>query len=207
MASVWNDNIQFFKLCFGQIWNFRRIPAGTLSHLTYVGMSIRDSKNYPKSIVKYQSEDRKVSEGAMTSCQNGRKFARMYAGFGFGLLRFVCCYHYTISMLVYCTAMYKLCDCWKKNIKNFSFRRNQLCKINCICFFARPQEQTKLESWIHYYVIYRKWNIACWGVYVSVNSKPDHPLGDPQGLACSHYPGGLDFRPTFFLPRGVGVLN
>ena len=62
---------------------------GILSHLTYVGMSIRDSKNYPKSIVKYHSEDRKVSEGAMISCQNGRKFARMYAVFGFGLLKFV----------------------------------------------------------------------------------------------------------------------
>ena len=73
MASVWNDNIQFFRLRCGQIWNFRRIPAGTLSHLTYVGMSIRDSKNYPKSIVKYQSEDRKVSEGAMISFQNGNK--------------------------------------------------------------------------------------------------------------------------------------
>ena len=45
--------------------------------------------SYPKSIVKYHSEDRKVSEGAMISCQNGRKFARMYAVFGFGLLRFV----------------------------------------------------------------------------------------------------------------------
>ena len=77
-------------------------------------MSIRDSKNYPKSIVKYQSEDRKVSEGAMISFQNGPKFARMYAVFGFRLLRFICYHHYTISMLVYCTAMYMLCDCWKK---------------------------------------------------------------------------------------------
>ena len=66
----------------------------------------------------------------------------MYAVYGFGLLRFVFYHHYTISMLVYCTAMYKLCDCWKKNINKSSFRRNQLCRINCICFFARPQEQT-----------------------------------------------------------------
>ena len=47
------------------------VPAGTLSHLIYAGMmSIRDSKNYPKSIVKYLSE---VSEGAMISFQNGTK--------------------------------------------------------------------------------------------------------------------------------------
>ena len=34
----------------------------------------------------------------------------------------------------------------KKTITKSSFRRNQLCRINCICFFARPQEQIKLES-------------------------------------------------------------
>ena len=88
------------------------------------------------------------------------KWARMYAVFGFGLLRFVCYHHYGIFMLVYCTAMYKLCDCWKKKITKSSFRRNQLCRINCICFFARLQEQIKLESWIHYHVLYGKWNIV-----------------------------------------------
>ena len=121
-----------------------RESQGDTQSLTYVRMSIRDSKNYTKSIVKYLSE---VSEGAMISFQKmGPKFARMYAVFGFGLPRFVRYHHYSISTLVYCTAMYKLCHCCKKNIKKSSFRRNQLCRINCIRFFARPQEQTKLES-------------------------------------------------------------
>ena len=92
---------------------------------------ILGESQHPKDIVKYLSEDRKVSEGAMIPF----KMARMYAVFGFGLLIFVCYHHYSISMLVYCTEMYKLCDCWKKNIKKSSFRRNQLCRINCICFF------------------------------------------------------------------------
>ena len=52
---------------------FKRMPAGTLDHLTYVGMSIRDLKNNRKSIVKYLSEDRQESEGAMISFQNGTK--------------------------------------------------------------------------------------------------------------------------------------
>ena len=51
----------------------KRIPAETLSHLSCVGMSIRDSKIYPKSIVKFLSEDPKVSEGAINSFQNGTK--------------------------------------------------------------------------------------------------------------------------------------
>ena len=74
----------------------------------------------------------------------------MYAVFAFGLLRLVRYHHYSISMLVYCTAMYKLCDCRKKNVKKSSFRRNQLCRINCILFFARPQEQTKLEKKVEF---------------------------------------------------------
>ena len=45
----------------------------TVSHLTYVGMSTSDSKIYPKSIVKFLSEDPKVSEGAINSFQNGTK--------------------------------------------------------------------------------------------------------------------------------------
>ena len=93
---------------------FRRIPARTLSHMTYVVMSIRESKQYPKSIVKYLFEDRKVLEGVMISFQMGPKFEKMYAVFEFGLLRFVCYHHHSISLLVYCTAMYKLYDCWKR---------------------------------------------------------------------------------------------
>ena len=81
----------------------------------------------------------------MVSFKMGPKLARMYAVFAFRLLRFVRYHHYGIFMLLYCTAMYKLCDCWKKNVKKSSFRRNQLCRINCVRFFARPQEQTKLE--------------------------------------------------------------
>ena len=42
--------------------------------------------------------------------------------------------------------------------------------------------------------------------YVSVNSKPDHPPGDPRGFARSHCPRGSGFRSTFFA-RGVRVLN
>ena len=38
-----------------------------------LGMSVRDPKNYSKSIVNYLSEDREVSEGAMISFQNGTK--------------------------------------------------------------------------------------------------------------------------------------
>ena len=75
----------------------------------------------------------------MISFQNGTKVRKN----GFGLLRFVCYYHYTISMLVYCTAMYKLCDCWRKNIKKSSFRRNQLCRINF--FSARGNKNWKVE--------------------------------------------------------------
>ena len=51
----------------------KRIPAETLSQLSCVGMSIRDSKIYPKSIVKFLSEDPKVSEGAINSFQNETK--------------------------------------------------------------------------------------------------------------------------------------
>ena len=46
-------------------------------------MSIRDSKNYPKSIVKYLSEDRKVSEEAMISFQNGTKECILYMDLGY----------------------------------------------------------------------------------------------------------------------------
>ena len=52
---------------------FNRIPAETLSHLTYVAMSIRYSKIYPKTIVKFLSEDTKVSERAIISFPNGTK--------------------------------------------------------------------------------------------------------------------------------------
>ena len=150
MASVWNYNIQFF----------RRIPAATLSHLTYVGMLSETQKITPEVSSSINLKTEKYRKGLWFPFKMEPKFARMYAVYGFGLLRFVCYHHYTISMLVYCTAMYKLCDCWKKNIKKCSFMRNQLCRINCICFFARPQEQIKLESWIYFHVIYKKWNIA-----------------------------------------------
>ena len=40
--------------------------------------------------------------------------------------------------------------------------------------------------------------------YVSVNSKPDHPPGDPQGFARSHCPGGRVFV-QLSLPGGSGV--
>ena len=55
----------------------------------------------------------------------------MYAVFGFGLLRFVRYHHCSISMSVYCTAMYKLCDCWKKNMKNLVSRE-------IVCVFTVP---------------------------------------------------------------------
>ena len=72
----------------------------------------------------------------------------MYAVFAFGLLRFVCYYHYRISMLVHCTAMYKLCDCWKKNVKKSSLRSNQRCRINCnrFCQAARANKIGKLNT-------------------------------------------------------------
>ena len=44
------------------------------------------------------------------------------------------------------------------------------------------------------------------GCYVSVNSKPDHLPGRPQGIRTFLLPGGSEFRPTFFA-RGVGVSN
>ena len=39
--------------------------------------------------------------------------------------------------------------------------------------------------------------------YVSVNSKPDYPPGDPRGFGTSPLPGGSGFHPTF-LARGLG---
>ena len=82
----------------------------------------------------------------MISFQNGTKVRENVCCICIWVTQSVRYHHCSISMSVYCTAMYKLCDCWEKNIKKSSFRRNQLCRINCIYFFARPQEQTKLES-------------------------------------------------------------
>ena len=42
-------------------------------------------------------------------------------------------------------------------------------------------------------------------IYVSVNSKPDHPLAT-RGIRTFSLPGGSGFRPIFFA-RGVGVSN
>ena len=39
-------------------------------------------------------------------------------GFDLGLLSFVNDYHQSISMLLYCTAMYQICGCWKKMLRN-----------------------------------------------------------------------------------------
>ena len=38
--------------------------------------------------------------------------------FDLGLLSFVPYHHYSISMLLYCTAMYQICGCWKKMLRN-----------------------------------------------------------------------------------------
>ena len=73
-----------FQTSFRTNLKFKRIPAETLSHLTYVGMSIRDSKVYPKSIVKFLPEDPKVSEGTMNSFQNGTKVRKNVWCIGFG---------------------------------------------------------------------------------------------------------------------------
>ena len=62
-----------FQTSFWTNLKFKRIPGEKLSHLTYVEMSIQDSKIYPKSIVKFLPEDPKVSEGAINSFQNGTK--------------------------------------------------------------------------------------------------------------------------------------
>ena len=45
---------------------------GTFSHLTNVRMSVRDSKNYPKSMVKYLAEDREVSSRMGYDCLSKR---------------------------------------------------------------------------------------------------------------------------------------
>ena len=56
-----------------------------INHLTYVGMSIRDSKIYPKSIEVSSTEDPKISKGAMNPFRMEPKCTRMYGLFGFGL--------------------------------------------------------------------------------------------------------------------------
>ena len=58
---------------FSTPWCPKQNQSEALSHLTYLGMSVRDSKIYPKSIVKFLSEDPKVSEGSIDSFQNGTK--------------------------------------------------------------------------------------------------------------------------------------
>ena len=74
MASVWNENTEFFQVRCWQIWNFKRIPVGDIQSFDIpVEMFIRDWKNYRKSIIEYLAEDREVSEEAMMSFQNGIK--------------------------------------------------------------------------------------------------------------------------------------
>ena len=156
MASVWNDNIQFFQTSLWTNLKFKKNPSGNTQEFDICRDVSDTSKIIPKVSSSIYLKTEKYRKGLWFLFKMGSKFARMYAVFGFGSLRFVRYHHYSISMLVYCTAMYKLCDCWKKSIMKSSFRRNQLCRINCIRFFARRPEQTKLESWIHCRVIIEK---------------------------------------------------
>ena len=61
---------------------------------------ILGESQHPKNIVKYLSEDRKVSEGAMIPFKMGKIVCCIWI---WVTHRFVCYHHYSISMLVYCT--------------------------------------------------------------------------------------------------------